>query len=93
LPHASFVSTADVTDRKGAIFAIGYAREHLSNRQTIMADSGYTGESFSLMMKKLIGAKVTIIKRNELHKFLILPIVIQLRKCDFTSTFSMKICL
>ena len=62
-----------MTDRKGAIFAIGYARKHLSKCQTVMADNSYTGDSFAIMMKKLIGAKVEIIKRNELHKFVVLP--------------------
>jgi transposase len=62
-----------MTDRKGAIFAIGYAREHLQKCETIMADSGYTGNNFAAMMKKLIGARVEIIKRNELHKFVVLP--------------------
>ena len=73
LPHAAHVSTADMTDRKGAILAIGYSREYLLKCEAIMADSGYTGENFATMMRKLIGAKVEIIKRNELHKFVVLP--------------------
>ena len=73
LPHAAYVSTADMTDRKGAILAIGYSREHLSKCETVMADSGYTGENFAIMMRKLIEAKVEIIKRSELHKFVVLP--------------------
>ena len=73
MPHAAYVSTADMTDRKGAILAIGYSREHLSKCETIMGDSSYTGDNFAIMMKKLIGAKVEIIKRNELHKFVVLP--------------------
>ena len=73
LPHAAYVSTADMTDRKGAVFAVGYARERLCKCQTIIADSSYAGDNFAAMMKKLIGAKVEIIKRNELHKFVVLP--------------------
>ena len=73
MPHAAYVSKADMTDRKGAIFAIGYSREHLSKCETVMGDSSYTGDSFDMMMRKLIGASVEIIKRNELHKFVVLP--------------------
>ena len=73
MPHAAYVSTADMTERKGAIFTIGYAREHLSKCETVIGDSSYTGDNFAMMMRKLIEAKVEIIKRNELHKFVVFP--------------------
>lgn len=39
----------------------------------MFTDGGYTGESFTQEVKKLIRAKVKIAKRNELHKFKVIP--------------------
>ena len=68
-----FVSTADVTDRDGAITMIGYAAPHLSKCLKVLVDGGYTGENFANKIKELIGAEVEIVKRNELHTFAVLP--------------------
>ena len=68
-----FVSTADVTDRNGAISMIGYAAPNLSKCIKVLADGGYTGENFANAVKDLIGAAVEVVKRNELHKFVVLP--------------------
>jgi len=68
-----FVSTADVTDRDGAISMIGYAAPNLSKCIKVLVDGGYTGEVFAAGVKKLIGAVVEAVKRNELHKFAVLP--------------------
>jgi transposase len=73
LPHAMLVSTADVTDRTGALAMIGYAAHDLPKCQTVLVDGGYTGDPFSTAIKELIGAKVEVVKRNELHKFAVLP--------------------
>ena len=68
-----FVSTANVTDRNGAITMIGYAAPHLSRCLKVLADGGYTGEKFANSIKNLIGADVEVVKRNELHTFAVLP--------------------
>ena len=68
-----FVSTADVTDRDGAISMIGYAAPNLSKCIKVLVDGGYTGKTFANSVKKLIGAVVEVVKRNELHKFAVLP--------------------
>ena len=68
-----FVSTANVTDRDGAITMIGYAAPHLSKCLKVLVDGGYTGEAFANSVKNLIGADVEVVKRNELHKFAVLP--------------------
>jgi transposase len=68
-----FVSTADITDRNGAISMIGCAAPCLSKCQTVLVDGGYTGEDFANGVEKLIGADVEVVKRNELHKFAVLP--------------------
>jgi transposase len=68
-----FVSTADITDRDGAISMIGYATPCLSKCLKVLVDGGYSGEPFARSVKKLIGASVEVVKRNELHKFAVLP--------------------
>jgi len=68
-----FVTTADVTDRNGAITMIGYASANLSKCLKVLVDGGYTGEKFAESVKELIGADVEVVKRNELHKFAVLP--------------------
>jgi transposase len=68
-----FVTTANVTDREGALSMIGYAASNLSKCLKVLVDGGYTGEDFAKSVKKLIGADVEVVKRNELHKFVVLP--------------------
>jgi transposase len=72
LPHAMFVSTANVTDREGAVIMIGYATSHLSRCQTVLVDGSYAGEVFANSVKGLLGAGVEVVKRSGLHKFVIL---------------------
>ena len=39
----------------------------------MLVDGGYSGEGFANAVKELCGAEVEVIKRNELHKFVVLP--------------------
>ncbi len=48
-------------------------KENLSKVQKILVDSGYTGEKFAFKIKTIINANVEVIKRNELHSFVLLP--------------------
>ena len=73
MPHAMLATTANVTDRDGAITMIGYAAPYLSRCLKVLVDGGYTGENFADSIKELIGADVEVVKRNELHKFAVLP--------------------
>ncbi len=76
LPHAIMVTTVNVTDRTGAINMVDYycdVTDHLSALKKIMADGGYTGETFANTVKALSGAEVEIVKRNEFHTFAVLP--------------------
>ena len=73
LPHAMAVTTADVTDRKGALEALGRCQGELGSVQGVLADSGYVGQPFALAVKTCIGATVQIAKRNELHRFAVIP--------------------
>ena len=39
----------------------------------MLAEGGYTGEPFATSVKEILGAEVEIAKRNELHKFEVIP--------------------
>jgi transposase len=39
----------------------------------VLCDSGYSGENFANAVKRLIDAEVEVVKRNELHKFVVIP--------------------
>lgn len=75
LPHAIAVTTANVTDRAGALIAITDAKQkqNLTNVVNILVDGGYSGEKFAEAVKELLGAKVEVAKRNELHTFAVIP--------------------
>ena len=73
LPHALAVTTADVTDRKGCLLALKRELDNLGAVQKILADGGYTGKAFASSVQELMGAEVEIAKRNELHRFAVLP--------------------
>jgi transposase len=73
LPHAIAVTTANVTDRDGAIQALTRCATGLGAVTNILADGGYTGEPFATAVKTLTGATVEIAKRNELHTFAVMP--------------------
>ena len=72
-PHAVAVTTADVTDRKGALLALKRCANSLQDVQSVLADGGYVGKPFAEAVKGLIGAEVLIAKRSELHTFAVMP--------------------
>lgn len=45
----------------------------LSNVIKVLCDGGYTGEPFAHAVTALLEASVEIAKRNELHKFAVIP--------------------
>ena len=73
LPHAVLVTTANITDRKGALTAISLHDKTLTHVECVVGDGGYTGASFAQGVSDLIQARVEIVKRTELHKFKVLP--------------------
>ena len=73
LPHAIYVSTANVTDRDGAEIMITNEKDNLSNVENFLVDGGYSGENFATKIKNVSGAAVTVAKRSELHKFAVIP--------------------
>jgi len=73
LPNSIHVTTADVTDRKGALEMLGKYAPKLAKVVKVLCDGGYTGENFARGVMALLNAEVEIAKRNELHKFAVLP--------------------
>ena len=76
LPHAVLVTTANVTDRDGAIKMIGIDIDTMSNLSFVkkyIVDGGYSGDPFADAVRELCGAEVEVVKRDELHKFVVLP--------------------
>jgi len=73
LPHAIHVTTANITDRNGAVTMITNAKENLTDVKNFLVDGGYTGEKFSTEIKNIMGATVEVAKRSELHKFAVIP--------------------
>ncbi len=72
-PHAIAITTAEINDRKGALYALSGNSSYLSNVENILADGGYTGKPFANSVKELLGAEVQVAKRNELHTFKVIP--------------------
>jgi transposase len=73
LPHAIWVTTADVGDRAGALLMIQENKENLSQVINMLVDGGYSGEPFANEVNKLLGATVEVAKRSELHTFAVIP--------------------
>lgn len=75
LPHAIEVTTAEVTDRKGALQAIKRCQGNLGTVTSVLADMGYVGDPFAQGVQEILGEAVTvqIAKRSELHKFAVIP--------------------
>ena len=73
LPHAIHVTTANVTDRSGGLEAFAIHKDALYKVTNVLADGCYTGEPFAAGVKDMLGAAVEIAKRNELHKFSVIP--------------------
>jgi len=73
LPHAIGVTTANVTDRNGALEILTSHKDYLSNVNNTLADSGYTGEKFANAVHEILGCSVEIATRSELHTFAVIP--------------------
>jgi transposase len=73
LPHGIHVTTANVTDRAGALEAFDLAGDILSGVRNVLADGGYRGETFAHAVQEKLGCSVEIAKRSELHTFAVIP--------------------
>ncbi len=73
LPHAIAITTAEVTDRNGALAALDRCAATLLSVTSILADGGYSGKLFADAVQEKLGATVQIAKRSELHTFAVMP--------------------
>ena len=73
LPHAIHITTANVTDRAGALAMFDQHRDSLSQVRNVLVDGGYTGKPFAAAVQGMLGATVEVVKRSELHTFVVLP--------------------
>ena len=73
LPHAIKVTTAEVTDRAGALKAIARCCVNLKQVSSVLVDGDYSGQPFATAVHDLFGATVQVAKRNELHTFELIP--------------------
>lgn len=70
------LTAANVNDRKGAVDMIDYYwrnTDYLSDIKKVLVDGGYSGENFADAVREISNAEVEVVKRNELHKFVVLP--------------------
>ena len=73
LPHAIHVTTANVTDRAGALVMVQACHDHLTRVIKLLVDDGYRGDNFAAAVLHTIGATVEVVKRSELHTFAVIP--------------------
>ena len=73
LPNGIHVTTANVSDRDGALEMLQIYAPKLASILKLLCDAGYTGDNFANAVMNLIGAVVEVVKRNELHKFVVIP--------------------
>lgn len=70
------LTTAEVTDRNGAIEMVEYycdVTDNLSQTKKMLADGGYTGTAFADAIQFLSKMEVEVVKRSELHTFEVIP--------------------
>ena len=67
------VHSAGIQDRDGAKLLLHHAKKTLESIKKIFGDGGYAGKLIPWVHKKF-DITLEIVKRNELHKFVVLPI-------------------
>ena len=65
MPYAASVTTANVTDRNGAIQFFREMGFSIPTLQAVLADGGYTDDNFANTISRLTGANVKIAKRSD----------------------------
>ena len=67
------MTRANVSDRDGASAMIALHAMHLRQVQNVLVDGGYSGVNFQLDVASNLNATVQVAKRNELHRFEVMP--------------------
>lgn len=65
LPHAIKVTSAEVTDREGAVYMLRRCALTRSEVVQGLCDGGYSGEHCASAVRMLLEAEVEAVKRNE----------------------------
>ena len=73
MPHAIHITTANITDRGGALEMFSLHKDTLSDVENVLVDGGYRGDPFANGVEKLLHCKVEVAKRSELHTFKVIP--------------------
>ena len=73
LPHSITITTANISDRVGALLVFKKHIPALLNVKSILVDGGYTGDPFAESVKELFNATVQVAKRSELPTFKVIP--------------------
>jgi transposase len=72
-PYALCVTTANVSDRDGAVIMFSSPHFPLTRLEKILFDGAYTVDDFAAVIKELVGAEAEVVKRSDLHKFVVIP--------------------
>lgn len=74
LPRAIAITTADVTDRKGGLLALSGRGDAPGTVKKLPVDGSCSGQPFAQAVTAILpDAAVEVVKRNELHTFVVLP--------------------
>ena len=73
LPWGVVVHAANISERDGAKMLLKHLTGKMNRLVKILADGGYRGEKMINWVKVNCGWIFEIVKRNELHKFVVLP--------------------
>lgn len=73
LPHAVAITTAEVTDRNGALAAFDRCAGNLEHVTSVLVDGSYSGRPFAEAVQQKLGASVQVAKRSQLHTFPVMP--------------------
>jgi transposase len=68
-----FVHSGGIQDRDGAIPLLCQTRRLFPFIERIFADGGYQGEKTAIAVAKTGAWKLEIVKRSDLHRFVVLP--------------------
>ena len=73
--HAVAVTTAEITDRKGALFALQQEQTELRQVQCVQCESGYVATPLSQGVRDILAkhVKVELAKRTEPASFKVMP--------------------